>query len=94
MCSSIENPRDRLVRFLARRIPYLHLDYLVLNAQAIRAELDTDSNLVLRFEFIVHYSLHEARLSNTRIADNDQLKHVVVLLLQGLVGDVLVGLLL
>ena len=94
MCSSIENPRDRLVRFLARRIPYLHLDYLVLNAQAIRAELDTDSNLVLRFEFIVQYSLHKARLSNTRIADNDQLKHVVVLLLQGLVGDVLVGLLL
>lgn len=94
MCTSIENPCNRLVRFLAGRIPYLHLDYLVLDAQAIRAELDTDSNLVLRFEFIVHYSLHEARLSDARIADNDQLEHVVVLLLQSFVGDVLVRLLL
>jgi hypothetical protein len=72
----------------------LHLDYLVLDPQTIRAELHTDSDLVLGFEFIVHDSLHKARLANSRIPNNDQLEHVVMFLLQCLVGDMLVGLLL
>ena len=59
-------------------VPDLQLDDFLVNQEAIRSELDTDCNLVLLLELVVHDSLHQTRLADTSISDNDQLKQVVL----------------
>lgn len=59
-------------------VPNLQLDDLSINFQAIRSELYSDCYLMFTFEFIVHDPLHEARLADSGIADDDQLEQMVL----------------
>ena len=91
MCTTVEDAGDRLEGLLSCCVPDLQLDNLApVYFQPKGPEFDSNSNLMLNLELIVHYSLHKATLANTGISDNDQLEQVI-LRRQCLVRDDLVG---
>ena len=53
-------------------VPDLQFDDLVVYSEAEGAEFDTDRNLMLSLELIIHNPLHEARLANARITYDDK----------------------
>ena len=85
----VENASHRLIRLLSCSVPYLHLHNFVVNSNAVATELHPDGHLVLSLELIVHHPLHQTRLTNPSVTDDDQLEHMVMVLLQNSVGDVL-----
>ncbi len=79
MRTTVEDTGDRLEGLLAGCVPDLQLDYLApVYFQPERPEFDTDSDLMLDLELVVHDSLHEATLADTGISNNDQLEQVVL----------------
>ena len=72
------------------RVPNLQLNHLVVDLEAEAAEFDADRHLMLIVELVVHDSLHEARLADARVANDDQLEEMV-LRGQRLVADDLIG---
>ena len=63
---------------MARRVPNLELNHLVLYFDAERPEFDPDGDLMLSFKLVVHDSLHEARFADACVPDNDQLEEVIL----------------
>ena len=59
-------------------IPDLELDNFVVNFEAIGAEFDSNCNLMLLLELVVHDSLHEAGFADTRISNDDKLEQMVL----------------
>ena len=53
MCSAVENLRDALKTVLARRIPDLQLEDLLLKFDKQCPELDADGDLMILHEFVV-----------------------------------------
>ena len=79
MRTTVEDTGDRLEGLLAGCVPDLQLDNLApVYFQTERPEFDTDSDLMLNLELVVHDSLHEATLADTGISNNDQLEQVVL----------------
>ena len=78
MRTAVKDTRHRLEGLLPRGVPDLQLYYFFIYFEPERAEFDTDSNLVLHFEFIVHHSLHETTLAHSCVSNNDQLEQVVL----------------
>ena len=66
-------------------VPDLELDNFVIDFQTVRSELDPDRYLMFCFELVVHHSLHQTRLADTRVTNDDQLEKMI------LVSDSLVG---
>ena len=65
---AIVAPRDRLKRLLAGRIPDLQLDFLVIDLDGARAELDTNCQVVLLAKPLVRELQEQARLADAYIA--------------------------
>ena len=59
-------------------VPDLQFDDLVVDLEAVGAELDSNRHLVLLLEFVVHDAFHQTGLANARVPDNDQLKQVIL----------------
>ena len=59
-------------------VPNLQLDNLIVDFEAIRAELHSNCDLVLLLEFIVHDALHQARFADARVANNDKFEQVIL----------------
>jgi len=78
VCTTVENPRHRFERLLARGVPDLKLDDLTIDKKAVAAKLDSNCDLVLLLEFVIHDTLHEAGLAYTSVADDDQLVEVIL----------------
>ena len=87
--ATVENTGDGLVGLLASSVPNLHFDKFVFETQPVGAELDANGDLVLGLELVVHDPLHEARLAHARVPNNNEFEHVVVLLLQRFVTNML-----
>ena len=79
--ASVKDTRDRFKRLLPRSIPNLDGYHLPLKLDPERAELYTNCYLMLLVESVVCHSLHETRLPNARITDNDEFEFMVMLLL-------------
>ena len=89
MRTSVEYAGDRLEGLLSGCVPYLQLDYLSpFYLQPELPKFNSDSDLMLNFELVVHDSIHEATLADTGISNNDQ---QVVLCRQCLVRNDLVA---
>ena len=78
MRTAVKDTRHRLKGLLPRCVPDLQLYYFFIYFEPEGAEFDTDSHLVLYFEFIVHHSLHETTLAHSSVSNNDQLEQVVL----------------
>ena len=63
---------------MASCVPYLELDNLPVDLKTEGSELHSDGNLVLSLELVIHYSLHQARLSDTSVTDDDELEEVIL----------------
>jgi len=63
---------------LTYRIPNLQFDDVVIDSETIWAEFNTNSNLMFLLKLIIHNSFHEATLANTSVANDDQLKQVIL----------------
>jgi len=72
--TTIENSSHRLERLLSSGIPDLELDDFVVNLEAIGAEFDTDSDLMLLLELIVHDAFHEAGFTHACVTNDNQLE--------------------
>jgi hypothetical protein len=59
-------------------VPNLKLDDLIVDSEAEAAELDANRHLMLTLELIIHNSLHEARLADTGISNNNKFKQMVL----------------
>ena len=70
---SIVAAGDRFERLLACRVPDLELDFLVVNFDRPRAELDTDRQVVLLTEPLVRELEKQARLADTFIQSAKEL---------------------
>jgi len=57
--------------FLARRVPDLEFDLFVVDGDHAGAELDADGEVVYRLESFVCELEEEARLSNSRVTDDN-----------------------
>ena len=79
MGATVKNSRHRLEAFLAGRVPDLNFNHLIVYLQVKRAKLNANRHLVLLLEFIIHHSLHEARLSNSCVANDYQFEKMVML---------------
>ena len=88
--ASVEDSCYALETFLTGGVPNLDLDNLIVDRQVVAAELNSNSDLVLLFKFVIHHALHEARLADACVSDNDELEEMVVLS-KGLVLDNLKG---
>ena len=91
--SSIKDSSDWFVGLLACCVPDLHFDNFVFHFDTERAELNTNGDLVFCLKLIVHDSLHKTRLANPSVANDDEFEHVIVLVLQGFVGNMFTRLL-
>lgn len=60
-------------------VPDLKLERRLLDLQEEGAELHADCDFVIVLKFVVTDPVHEARLSDSAVADHDQLEQVVVL---------------
>ena len=76
--TAVEDTRHRLERLLARSVPNLQLNHLILYFDAERAELDPDGDLMFSFKLVVHDSLHKARFADACVADNDKFEEVIL----------------
>ena len=56
--ASVENARNRLEGLLSRGVPNLYFDDLFVYLQIVRAKFNSNCNLVLSLELVVHDSLH------------------------------------
>ena len=56
----------------------MKLDNFVVNFEAIRAEFDSNCNLMLLLKLVVHDSLHEAGFADTCISNDDKLEQMVL----------------
>jgi hypothetical protein len=79
MGTTVEDAGDRFKALLASSVPDLNFDDLAINSEIVRAKFDSNSDLMFCLEFVVHHALHETRFSNTSVANNNQLKQMVVL---------------
>ena len=59
-------------------VPDLKFDNFIIDLQPKGTEFDSDGNLVLWLEFIIHDSFHQATFSDTRVSNDDQLEQVVL----------------
>ena len=64
-CAAVVRSRDALEGLLARRVPDLQLDVLLLDLDCAGAELDTDGQVVLLAEPLVRELEQQAGLSDT-----------------------------
>ena len=64
MRTSIEYLRDRSERFLSCRVPYLQLQYFVLYADQVGAELDADRHIMIFLELVFDQSLQDTRFTD------------------------------
>lgn len=71
MSAAIKYPSYRLERLLTSGVPDLELDDFVVYLETIRAEFDSNCDLMLFLELIVHDTFHEAGFANTCITDDD-----------------------
>ena len=65
-------------KYLTYSVPYLEFDDLVIDFETKWTELYANSDLMLFFELIIHYALHEARLTDARVANYYQLEKVIL----------------
>mmetsp|Transcript_62 Transcript_62/g.103 ORF Transcript_62/g.103 Transcript_62/m.103 type:complete len:207 (-) Transcript_62:83-703(-) len=72
--STVECYAKGLEAFLASRVPDLHGHRLVVNFDLLCQEVSTDGRLVLFGKFLLHILIHQARLSNTAVPQNDDLQ--------------------
>ena len=63
---------------LTYSVPDLQLDNLIVDSESVGTELNTNGNLMLLLELVVHDSLHEARLAYSSVSDDNQLEQVVL----------------
>ena len=59
-------------------VPDLQLDNLIVDSESVGAELNSNGNLMLLLELVVHDSLHEAGLAHSSVPNNNQLEEVVL----------------
>ena len=59
-------------------VPNLQLDNLIVDSESVGAELNTNGNLMLLLELVVHDSLHEAGLAHSSVSNDNQLEEVVL----------------
>jgi len=78
--------RGLKVKKTTYRVPNLKLDDLIVDSEAEAAELDANGDLMLPLKLIIHYSLHEARLADARISNNNKFEQMI-LRAQCLVAD-------
>ena len=79
--ASIVGPRDGLESFLACRVPHLQLNVdAFVHGDDSRRELNADSHVVTLGEVALGKAEENARLSDSRVAYNDKLKCVSVLI--------------
>ena len=79
MGTAVKYLRDRLEAVLARRIPNLQFEDLLLELYEQSAELDADGDLVILYELVVSQAMQHARFSNRRVAYDDQLEQEVLI---------------
>ena len=60
------------------RVPDLQLDDLIVYLETEATELYSDGHLVLLFEVVVHHSLHQARLADASVSDDDQFEKMIL----------------
>ena len=65
MSASVEDFGDGAEGFLARSVPNLQLQRLVLYLYHVGAEFDAHRHIVVFLELVVHQSLQHARLPNS-----------------------------
>jgi hypothetical protein len=71
---AVENTSHTLERLLTCSVPNLQLYHFVLYFDSKGAEFDSYRHLMLRLELIVHHSLHQARLSDTSVSNDNKFK--------------------
>lgn len=76
--ASVVRPRDRPERFLARRVPDLQLDGLVVDRDHASPEFDANSQIMDGLKPLVRELQQQARLPNTCVSDDDVLEEVRV----------------
>ena len=59
-------------------VPDLKLDDFAIDQKAIAAEFDSDSDLMLLLELVVHDALHQTGLAHGRVSNDDELVKVVL----------------
>ena len=79
MGTAVKYLRDRLEAVLARRIPNLQFEDLLLELYEQSAELDADGDLVILHKFVVRQTVQHARFSDRRVAYDDQLEQEVLI---------------
>ena len=63
---------------LTYSVPDLQLDNLIVDSESVGTELNTNGNLMLLLELVVHDSLHEAGLAHSSVSNDNQLEEVVL----------------
>ena len=82
MCAAIENFSDASEAFLARCIPDLHLQHLILHAYQIRAEFYSYRHFMLVITLVVNESAQHARFANAAVANYDDLEQRIEMCLR------------
>ena len=74
MGTTIKNTSHALEGLLASSVPNLQLNHFVLYFDSKGAKFDSYCHLMLRLELIVHHSLHQTRLSNAGVSNDNKFK--------------------
>jgi len=62
---TVEDASNRSEGLLASSVPYLQLDYLLLDLHDEGTELNSDCHLMLDLKIVVHYACKQAALPHT-----------------------------
>eukprot|EP00325_Prymnesiales_sp_UTEX-LB-985_P002482 CAMPEP_0174693964 /NCGR_PEP_ID=MMETSP1094-20130205/611_1 /TAXON_ID=156173 /ORGANISM="Chrysochromulina brevifilum, Strain UTEX LB 985" /LENGTH=320 /DNA_ID=CAMNT_0015890047 /DNA_START=165 /DNA_END=1127 /DNA_ORIENTATION=+ len=79
-CTAVVSACDGAVPLLAGRVPDLCLDNLAVMLDAARRELDADCGLGVEMELIAREPAEQVGLADTRVANDDHLEQVVVVI--------------
>lgn len=80
MRATIEDFCYALEALLTGSVPYLQLEYLLLELDEQSAELDTHCDLVISHELVVGQPMQQTRLADRRVAYDDQFEQEVLVL--------------
>lgn len=86
MGSPIEYLGNRAETLLSSRIPYLQLEYFILDPDEIGTKFYPYCHIMIIFEIVLHEALQDAGLAYTGVADDDDFEEGVVVG-EGLVSD-------
>ena len=74
----VEDFGDGAELFLACRVPDLQLEVALLDFEEAGPEIDPHRNIMLGIKLVLRQAGQDARLPDTRVAENDELEELIV----------------